>query len=191
MTTNYTCAIPDCGKPRRTRGWCSAHYQRWWAHGDPRGGRPTMNGEPMRYLTAHMFDECPKWPFSRSPDGYAQINFNGRPTPTHRVVCVMAHGPAPSPKHEVAHSCGQGVNGCFGARCVRWATSKENNADRHLHGTDSRGERSWTAKLTRADVREIRRIIGTMSYRQIGRQFGVSLEHIYNIAKRRSWSWLP
>lgn len=30
-----TCSIDDCPKPRLSRGWCSAHYQRWKKYGDP------------------------------------------------------------------------------------------------------------------------------------------------------------
>lgn len=29
------CAINDCEKPARKRGWCYAHYSRWQRHGDP------------------------------------------------------------------------------------------------------------------------------------------------------------
>lgn len=29
------CSIDDCEKAVLSRGWCSAHYQRWWATGDP------------------------------------------------------------------------------------------------------------------------------------------------------------
>lgn len=30
-----TCSIGGCSKPVRSRGWCSTHYSRWKAHGDP------------------------------------------------------------------------------------------------------------------------------------------------------------
>lgn len=30
-----TCSIEACGAVRRARGWCSKHYQRWKAFGDP------------------------------------------------------------------------------------------------------------------------------------------------------------
>lgn len=29
------CAIDDCEKKARTRGWCNLHYLRWKRHGDP------------------------------------------------------------------------------------------------------------------------------------------------------------
>lgn len=29
------CSVGECDGVSVTRGWCSKHYQRWWAHGDP------------------------------------------------------------------------------------------------------------------------------------------------------------
>lgn len=33
------CAIYGCGRTVLSRGWCSKHYQRWLAHGDPLNAR--------------------------------------------------------------------------------------------------------------------------------------------------------
>ena len=35
-----TCALIECARPRRSRGWCNAHYLRFRQYGDPRGGGP-------------------------------------------------------------------------------------------------------------------------------------------------------
>lgn len=40
-----TCAVEACERPVVSRGWCSAHYQRWLNDGDPGAGRP------LRYST--------------------------------------------------------------------------------------------------------------------------------------------
>ncbi len=29
------CKVDGCGKRAKSRGWCSTHYNRWRAHGDP------------------------------------------------------------------------------------------------------------------------------------------------------------
>jgi hypothetical protein len=34
-----TCSIEGCNEAHIARSWCSSHYQRWRAHGDPLGGR--------------------------------------------------------------------------------------------------------------------------------------------------------
>jgi hypothetical protein len=28
------CSVPSCTRVKFCRGWCKAHYQRWYAHGD-------------------------------------------------------------------------------------------------------------------------------------------------------------
>lgn len=35
-----TCSIEGCGSPVRGRGWCQAHYLRWYKTGDPLAIRP-------------------------------------------------------------------------------------------------------------------------------------------------------
>ncbi|MEU3603749.1 hypothetical protein ABZ714_34340 [Streptomyces sp. NPDC006798] len=47
-----TCAVPECQRPRDTRGWCSRHYRRWQRWGDPLGGRHPRTGCTV--------PECPK-----------------------------------------------------------------------------------------------------------------------------------
>ena len=31
--TKTTCAVDDCGKPVKSRGWCYGHYMKWWRYG--------------------------------------------------------------------------------------------------------------------------------------------------------------
>ena len=33
------CAVTDCSKSVRTKGWCNSHYQRWTRYGNPERGR--------------------------------------------------------------------------------------------------------------------------------------------------------
>jgi hypothetical protein len=37
------CAIEDCERRAKYRGWCPSHYTRWRNHGDPLGGGPSRN----------------------------------------------------------------------------------------------------------------------------------------------------
>ena len=92
----------------------------------------------FNWLLAHVNnanDSCLTWPFTKSTRGYASIYVNGCGAYGHRVMCELAHGPAPSAKHVAAHSCGKGHKACVNPRHVRWATKKEDAADRKIHGT--------------------------------------------------------
>lgn len=50
-------------------------------------------------------------------------------------MCQKAHGDPPSPKHDAAHSCGRGHEGCVNPNHLSWKTKKQNQADRITHGT--------------------------------------------------------
>lgn len=41
---NPLCAIADCDKTARKRGWCYTHYSRWQRHGDPSYTQPRVIG---------------------------------------------------------------------------------------------------------------------------------------------------
>lgn len=47
-----TCSILDCDRSSYVRGWCTKHYQRWLAHGDP---LRSLNDDRPRVCTV---DDC-------------------------------------------------------------------------------------------------------------------------------------
>lgn len=191
MADKPLCKIDGCGKPaRNSRGWCAAHYDRWRMHGDPLGGR-TPRGELSRWLNdvafSHGGDECLLWPFSRFPNGYAKIRHKGRSSLVHRLVCERVNGPAPSVKHEAAHSCGNGHLGCVSQSHLSWKTPVENAADKLEHGTNSNGENNAQAKLSEEDIHEIRRIGTSLPQHKIGAMFGVSQSNVSLILSGKHW----
>ena len=192
MATTRICSIPGCGKVVAVRGYCNAHYHRWQRHRDPLGGRPTFAGEPKRWAEAHVsYDKegCLTWPFGTDRNGYGRLTASG-PCSAHRFLCEAAHGPPPSPHHEAAHLCGNGHLACVNPRHLRWATHKENEADRLIHGTRIRGERQGTAKLTETCVREIRSLRGLIPQHKIAKQFSISQACVSMIVNRQLWAWL-
>lgn len=108
----------------------------------------------------------------------------------HQLVCEAFHGPRPSPLHEVAHNDGNPSNNR--ADNLRWDTRAGNQRDKLLHGTHARGEKSVKAKLTEADVHEIRRLRADgLSLWTIARRFNINGETVRQIEHRTRWGWLP
>lgn len=194
MANKSLCSIPECCKPRYSRIHCRNHHHRFRKYGDALAG-PTSNGEPKKWLEDHVgYDgpECLIWPFARRDGEYGRLYEAGERTQVyaHRVMCELAHGPAPSDLHECAHSCGKGDQGCVSPKHLRWDTIAGNAADRVEHGTENRGERNGQAKLTSEDVRAVRRLLPLHSHPEIAEIYGVSRVAISNIATGKRWGWL-
>lgn len=194
-TSGRRCSIEGCNRPHNAHGYCTPHYNRWRHHGDPHAGM-LAQGQAQQYLETVVLpydgDDCLPWPHKRTPDGYAKMSHkDGGSQLVHRRVCEATHGPAPTPKHQAAHLCGKGSEGCVAPRHVVWKTQSENMADKLLHGSHSRGERSPNAKLTERQVLEIRNLRGKMQHREIAALFGISKHTVRRIIYRKEWAWLP
>lgn len=142
MANQRICSVDACGKPHHGGGYCKPHYKRWRRHGSPVGGRVSY-GVPLEFLRASLKSDdavkCIDWPFKRSTEGYGQVYIAGRLSQANRVICEMVNGPPPTPFHEAAHGCGNAA--CVSPWHLRWATHSENEADKLLHGTHSRGRK--------------------------------------------------
>lgn len=198
MATKFkACSVQGCNGnadsyAKGSKGLCQKHYVRLTRHGDPLLGR-TPSGELHRFIKSvvlcHESEECLFWPFSKGSNGRGQIFIDGKLVGVHRYVCELVNGPAPTPVHQAAHSCGKGHLGCVSKKHLRWATPKENNSDKELHGTAQRGEKNPYSKLTESDVRTIRNLLGVKSQRQIAKDFGVSQFCIHSIKSGKKWGW--
>lgn len=192
MAAKALCSIPDCGKPRKSNGYCNPHYMRHRRHGDPLAGR--INGgaaqEELRLclLTENKVD-CWIWPYAKD-EGRAIMGYDGRRQFVARVVCQIAHGHPPSPKYEAAHSCGNGHLGCVSRHHLRWATHAENMND-GIASKASGKPRKRITWLTPDDVRSIRaqRARG-VSINALSSDFDVNRSTIRDILTGRSWNWL-
>jgi hypothetical protein len=109
----------------------------------------------------------------------------------HRLVAEAFYGPAPSPEHQVNHK--DGVRDNNHVRNLEWVTATENN--RHAYReldkqlACSRGEERHNAKITRDDVREIRRLYATGKYTQteIAERFGVQTGIVWSVVHGKTW----
>ncbi len=185
------CSVAGCPKPHEALGLCTMHYKRFTETGAVGGAAPLIDRVSARAFIdkaiAVSSDEgCVTWPFSRTNTGYAVLS--GKLVA--RIVCRRVHGHPPTKNHEAAHSCGNGDKACISPYHLRWATPKENNADKLAHDTHNRGERNSAAKLSEADVRKIRKLQHSHSQTAIAKIFCVSRSAIWSVVARRTWSWL-
>lgn len=193
MATQSVCKIEGCDKvaAQGRKGMCLAHYKQERRHGDPLIKKKASNGEVLSYLETEVLpfqgDECLTWRYARYADGRGHIGIGGIDWTAARLVCEKVHGTPPTSKHEAAHNCGKGSEGCVNPRHLRWATRKENEADKLIHGTLTRGERHGGSKLTEADVAEIRSLRGKMLHRDLALQFGVTPSAIGLIQRGERW----
>jgi hypothetical protein len=192
VANSRICSVDGCDKPAHGRGWCKAHYLRWRRRGDPSAGR-TAVGEPERFYreVVRPYDgkECLPWPFAQTK-GAAIVIIDGNRHYVARLICEHVHGPAPTPEHEAAHSCGNGHLRCVAKGHLSWKTKAANEADKLIHGTHNRGERHPLRKLTEDEVRQIRALKGNLLQREIAEKFGISREQVSGIHRRIDWAWL-
>lgn len=140
---------------------------------------------------AYTGTECLIWPYSINWAGYAMIfkHKNTRNVRVHRIVCERVHGPAPSDKLGVAHSCD--TPACIAPAHLRWDNQKGNLGDAKARGRNSRGAMLPQTKLTKEKVLAIRALTADgISARRIAEQFGVSREAVREVVNGRSWAWL-
>jgi hypothetical protein len=196
MGNSRVCAIPECRNSARAALLCGKHYQRMRKHGDPLHVKfdRSKDGDAQDFyqnvVLEYEGDDCLIWPYSTSGRGYGQLYVNGIKRLVHRLVCAEVTGPPPTLKHQAAHECGKGTSGCVTKRHLFWKTSKENSADRITHGTQSRGERTGTSKLTEGQVKEIVSLKGKELQREVAKRFKVSRGNISKIQNKTTWVWL-
>lgn len=132
----------------------------------------------LRDRIAHKGEECLIWPFSRIWNGYGQLGFEGKIAKAHRVMCILAHGVPPTPKHVAAHSCNNGHGGCVHPEHLSWKTPTANLLDRRAAGTLTKKRWNKRGTLTDRQIERICALKGTLNQREIAAQFGISYQHV-------------
>lgn len=105
----------------------------------------------------------------------------------HRAVLETFVGPCP-PEQECRHL--DGVASRNVLENLKWGTKVENAQDKIHHGTQPRGERSGTAKLTEVQVLEIRGRVPGETLRSLAKEYGVSHTAIRRAANGIKWAHL-
>lgn len=190
------CAVEGCSEIHFGLGLCRRHYSRF----NERGGDPSVTVAEARRRDVDSFvelavhfegDECLEWPFTMSGGGYGVIQTPAnRSTSAHRYVLQLVVGPPPERSMVAAHAPEICHNrACVNPRHLRWATPTENAMDKVIDDTHHRGERNPGAKLTTPDVLAIRADPRPLDL--IALDYGISVSHVWSIATRKAWAWLP
>lgn len=100
------CTVSGCERSQQARGWCRAHYNRWWKFGDPGlKFEPKLDiGDLLRSKLKPTINGCLEFVGASNPSGYGAISFNGRQEGAHRVAYKLWVGSIPEGKI-ICHSC--------------------------------------------------------------------------------------
>lgn len=103
----------------------------------------------------------------------------------HILVLTAFVGIRPDAR-QAAHN--NGVPGDNRLENLRWATQKENEADKIKHGTSPHGERNGNAIASWDIVKIIRELSGIVKGRNLSRLFGLSESAISLIRAGKTWA---
>lgn len=117
--------------------------------------------------------------------GYGRLKVKGKGAKAYRVAYELAKGPIPAGAH-VLHDCANTL--CVNPDHLRLGTHAENMQDRQRITPNPFGERAAHAKLTQAEVDEIRARVGQGALqREVAAIFGTSQSNVSDIVRGKSW----
>ena len=181
------CKIEGCEKKTVARGFCHSHYTKALKAGE---FKPQHGSRTLKWIEQHKNytgDDCLIWPFARTKAGYPNMKHGETYRVASRVMCEIAHGKPDDESLHAAHSCGNGRGGCMNPNHLRWATPKENEADKEIHGTRARGEDCSFSKLTWAIVDAIREDAKTMRNKDIAEKHNITRQTVSSITLNQAW----
>jgi len=179
------CSIDGCSRTVEARGWCPAHYKRWFQHGDPNfllHASPTQTPDERLRRVGWTVDNvgCWRWNGNINLGGYGQMTVFGKNCYTHRLAYEAWVGPIPEGLL-VRHKCD--IRDCMNPSHLEVGTHADNSQDMVLR------ERTPTAKLTWKQVREIR--ASSELQRVLAERYGVTRCRISSIQTNKTWVETP
>lgn len=132
-------------------------------------------------------DSC--WPWTgtkHNGDGYGHLWYESQNWIAHRLAYVLATGPIPDGLY-VCHKCAN--RPCCNPSHLYCGTPAQNSQDMVDHGHSLKGEKNHKAKVTAADVREIRRRwqMRESSQLDLAREYGLTPAVISKMVRRDTW----
>lgn len=150
----------------------------------------TLESRLARWSAPPNENGCILWLGSISIHGYGYISYQKEARMfAHRAAYIAAYGEIPAGL-VVMHKCD--VRACINPDHLKTGTHQENSDDAVSKGRMRHGENHTEAKLTEANVLEIRRLWATGQHTQkaIGAMFGVSGVLVGLIVRRKAWKHL-
>lgn len=131
-----------------------------------------------------MGKTCKIWTGQVNDDGYGRVKYKGRKVYVHRLEFYLHHGYWPP---VVRHTCDNPP--CHEITHLVEGTHQQNMDDMVAKGRQATGERNGRAKLTEAQVIEIRAMYeaGGVSHRQIAVALGVDHSTVGRILRHKHW----
>jgi hypothetical protein len=187
------CEVEGCDRDHKVKGLCQKHYKRLWRGGDPHTPSCKELSLEERFQAGLVPKDpvtgCIEWTWSRLK-GYGQIRRGDKMVKTHRLAYELKHGPIP-PGMEVCHRCDNPA--CCNDEHLYLDTHAGNMADMVGKGRSNqqKGEENGNARLTEADVVEIRRRLAAGEVqRVIAADFNVDASTVRKIKTGKTWSHL-
>ena len=98
ITPGDECSIEGCSRPRRTRGWCGTHYERWRRTGST-AARPRYASLESAFIAQTEplpWSGCLIWTGTLAGgDRYGQLSASGQRVSAHRYAWEREHGLIP------------------------------------------------------------------------------------------------
>lgn len=128
---------------------------------------------------------CWKWRGSTKPNGYGSFYDGTKVDYSHRVSYRLYSGEIPSGLC-VLHKCDNRL--CVNPAHLFLGTKKDNASDKVSKGRQRAGAKHPMAKLSKAQVSNIRRLLrGQTSQRVIAELFSISQQQVSKIKTKKRW----
>lgn len=113
------------------------------------------------------------------------FSISGKQRYVHRISWELVHGAIPSGLH-VCHDCD--VSLCMRPTHLFLGTQQENMLDMKAKGRHLYGERNFSAKLTGAQVLELRKLhVAGYTFKYLSNRFGISASQAHHIVHNKCW----
>lgn len=130
---------------------------------------------------------CWEWTAYKHPAGYGKFSMNGKLQLAHRVAFILTKGDFSSELY-VCHRCDN--RACCNPQHLFLGDHQVNMSDMVSKDRQAKGSENGNVKLTEQQVVEIRAKYqaGGVSYRALGKEYGVHYTQIGDIVKSKAWT---